>query len=659
MAEIPKDTRALEECDLVMKGGVTSGIVYPATIIKLAEKYRFRSIGGTSAGAIAASLTAAAEYGRQTGGFERLRAISLRLGEGTFLRDLFQPSREVKPLFDLALSAMEVGQSEEKRTIGQNIKLARRIVRSSFTSAFQAGTQKGILVGALAGLVLALIVQGIPALVTIILGNTVSWSALLWPFLILLVLFSVLGGWLGSFVRAGAGLMDILTRRIPGNFFGMCTGLHDPADTSKSVLTVWLTRSLNDLAGIKPGEPPLTFGALSKKGIELKMISSNLSQSRPYELPFENKKFIYRKDDFNKLFTKDILEHMEQHAYESKRVVLPDGYRFLPLTEELPVAVAMRMSLSFPLLLSAIPLYTIKESSFRKRQKNNDFAVTPEDMQVNWFSDGGIASNFPIHFFDSWVPERPTFGIKLTSMPPDAFEDAPMDDTLADVKGPVLKQDYVTTLSDVKDDGVIKSFPGLYEKAVFLPEANMQVNPEWEPLEDMDGKPSITKFMSSIFGTAQNYRDNTLSALPSYRERIVHIRLNENEGGLNLAMDRETILKVMEKGHQAGETILADFNFRDHQWVRLRLLFGLLENKLVEMARKLAPDRANVISLMQEQIEATKTMDRFPYPRSEAWCEDALERLMTLDKLLRDWEEEHFHTKLPKPTPHLRVEPDL
>lgn len=43
-----------DECDIVMKGGVTSGIVYPSAILELARRYRFRSIGGTSAGAIAA-----------------------------------------------------------------------------------------------------------------------------------------------------------------------------------------------------------------------------------------------------------------------------------------------------------------------------------------------------------------------------------------------------------------------------------------------------------------------------------------------------------------------------------------------------------------------------------------------------------------------------
>jgi len=44
-------------CDLVMKGGITSGIVYPNAVLSLAREYRFKSIGGTSAGAIAAAVT--------------------------------------------------------------------------------------------------------------------------------------------------------------------------------------------------------------------------------------------------------------------------------------------------------------------------------------------------------------------------------------------------------------------------------------------------------------------------------------------------------------------------------------------------------------------------------------------------------------------------
>ena len=64
-----------KRCDLILKGGITSGVVYPKLILKCAEKYRFHSLGGTSAGAIAAGLAAAAEYNRADGGFERLAEL--------------------------------------------------------------------------------------------------------------------------------------------------------------------------------------------------------------------------------------------------------------------------------------------------------------------------------------------------------------------------------------------------------------------------------------------------------------------------------------------------------------------------------------------------------------------------------------------------------
>jgi len=35
-------------CDLVMKGGITSGVVYPTAAVKLSSEYRFKNIGGTS-----------------------------------------------------------------------------------------------------------------------------------------------------------------------------------------------------------------------------------------------------------------------------------------------------------------------------------------------------------------------------------------------------------------------------------------------------------------------------------------------------------------------------------------------------------------------------------------------------------------------------------
>ena len=66
------------ECDIVMKGGITSGVIYPRVVCELAKSYRLRSVGGSSAGAIAAAGAAAAELGRTAGGFELLEALPAR-----------------------------------------------------------------------------------------------------------------------------------------------------------------------------------------------------------------------------------------------------------------------------------------------------------------------------------------------------------------------------------------------------------------------------------------------------------------------------------------------------------------------------------------------------------------------------------------------------
>jgi len=90
-----------EYCDLVMKGGITSGVVYPAAVYSLHDKHKFRAIGGASAGAIAAGATAAAELGRDSGGFEKLNGLSTELTRDGFLQGLFQPAKPMRASFDL------------------------------------------------------------------------------------------------------------------------------------------------------------------------------------------------------------------------------------------------------------------------------------------------------------------------------------------------------------------------------------------------------------------------------------------------------------------------------------------------------------------------------------------------------------------------------
>src|ERR1700758_4998059 len=96
-----------KSCDIVLKGGITSGVVYPLALVSLSEKYRFSNIGGTSAGAIAAAAAAAAEYGRDTenAGFDRLAKIPDEVGPN--LLSMFQPTPVLKPLFDIFVAALK------------------------------------------------------------------------------------------------------------------------------------------------------------------------------------------------------------------------------------------------------------------------------------------------------------------------------------------------------------------------------------------------------------------------------------------------------------------------------------------------------------------------------------------------------------------------
>jgi len=99
-----------EYCDLVMKGGITSGLVYPNAVLALAKRYRFKNIGGTSAGAIAAVATAAAALGerRKPGldpamaadaGMAGLAGVAAQLTGQGFIYGLFQPSRGARSAY--------------------------------------------------------------------------------------------------------------------------------------------------------------------------------------------------------------------------------------------------------------------------------------------------------------------------------------------------------------------------------------------------------------------------------------------------------------------------------------------------------------------------------------------------------------------------------
>ena len=60
-------------------------------------------------------------------------------------------------------------------------------------------------------------------------------------------------------------------------------------------------------------------------------------------------------------------------------------------------------------------------------------------------------------------------------------------------------------------------------------------------------------FAHAILDTMQNWSDSMQAHVPGYRDRIVAVEHTKDEGGLNLDMDRCTILRLAARGHSKGD----------------------------------------------------------------------------------------------------------
>ena len=307
-----------DECDIVMKGGVTSGIVYPYAILELARRYRFRSIGGTSAGAIAASLAAAAEYARTVrgdpAGFVRLQYHCDELPER--MAALFQPEPRYRRLFRYLLRAQS-GSSALSLIAGLPLvapfqAMVGTVVGAIGMWALRAGLA-GILLGALVGLVAALLVH----------------------------------------------VQTLIRTQLPQSDFGVCPGT-DQSGGNGPALTSWLHAAIQNIAfgeGWR-SQPPLTFGQLrgtsSGEEIDLRVITTNLGMGRPHSLPTLGITAAYSDTEWRRLFPVDVCEWMAGSVAEPAQM---PGLLSFPSPVDLPVLVAARMSLALPLLFAAVPVH--------------------------------------------------------------------------------------------------------------------------------------------------------------------------------------------------------------------------------------------------------------------------------------------------------------
>ena len=597
-------------CDLVMKGGITSGVIYPRLIARLASKYQFKNIGGTSAGAIAAAACAAAQLGKLNGhpnAFKVLAKLPVRLartgmpGGPSMLFNLFQPTAAARKYYEVLIRGLNLNSDDALLAILKGISGLYKVVMcvglllgslllQPFVAVVSSVTHPDATPAI--SLVLMLIAAGFTAfgiskIVKKQIREDLRWSPVL-PILMLFVLglfsdhgltwqllCSALGITAVALLFQTVLLLLILAlfargliKALHANHYGICSGLTTEGAPARSPgLTDWLTKYLNTLAGLPRNGPPLTFGDLwghtdpkLPRAINLEVMTTAISQQMVYGIPFREglPPFYYDPHEWALLFPKTVMAYLNANSYpitgflvhSKKGTVL----RQLASSADLPVVVAVRMSLSFPLLLSAIPLYAIDWSlkASQLSRKNN----TPIIANRVWFSDGGIGSNMPLHMFDSLLPEHPTFAINLKAVHPDHS-----------IKTPESPQNK---------DG-----------RIYLPEDNRGgLQRFWPEPSDQSPLGGLVGFFSSMINTMQSWRDEIMFTYPGFRDRILQISVRPSEGGLNLNMPASSIQALGEAGEMAADRLIDRFHpsgcqaakgWQNHQEIRLKTFLGLIQ----------------------------------------------------------------------------------
>ena len=603
-----------------MKGGITSGVVYPLAVARLAGRFRLKNIGGTSAGAIAAAAAAAAELGRSTGGFERLKQLPHFLsglspdGKSTNLFAFFQPQPETRALFNVAMSALGGGSTASLRVL--------RTAVAEFPVAAFLGS--------------------LPALC--LLGGAYLYAKGIFFVVCVLAGVALLG--FGFLTGLTVAVAMHVSSALPKNFYGLCTGMIDafydiqeaPPSPQGKPLTYWLTEYLNEMAGRDVQDQPLTFGDLwgsrdtnAERRINLEMMTTCVTHGRPYRLPFrqdedlDENRFYFRRDEFQRLFPKRVVDWLQDHPRSAggntpeeraeslarREQLAKRGIYPIPEPADLPVVVAVRMSLSFPILLGAVPLHAVE----RRRDPKG------EHPQRCWFSDGGVCSNFPLHFFDSALPRRPTLSIDLSEKP---------NGTPADQLQPEMVEN---------NGGGMQERWNRFEVEETVESGTTLVAREKTGFGKLGG------FVGALLKTMQNWTDNTQSRLPGFRDRIVHVPLTPKEGGLNLNMPKSRIDSLTNRGAQAGGQLLDHFDkppqhpvmtWDNHRWLRMRSLVASLEKMLGQADNACAHPEGGDVAY-DKWIESGVEAPSYPW-ESQQQRRLALKTLRILRRVARVWQ---------------------
>jgi hypothetical protein len=448
-------------------------------------------------------------------------------------------------------------------------------------------------------------------------------------------------------ICVGGSIYADLTKGLVANNYGMCTGM-TVDDGMGDALTPWLHELIQSAAGRTADQDPLTFGDLwsapgfppswielaksaSVRSIDLQVFTTNLTHGRPYVFPHTDTKarLFFDREELAKYLPPNVMGWIDRHA----RDYVPNGegeppveaarelrLRELPDARAFPILLAARMSLSFPLLFSTVPLWAIDYTKPRGKRR----------FERCIFSDGGICSNFPMHLFDGLATAWPTFGIQLEE---------------------VLEE---------------------RTNRVFLPKHyRLGYGDRWNHFDRGDKSLSrLAGFLSSIIVTMQNWNDTTLARMPGVRDRVVRLRLDEKEGGINLNMPEPLIETIAGYGRLAAQELIDHYGearepstrgWNEQRWVRLDVLINGLRQRLTGLGVALDERLPHATSydelIAQSMAEAPPGHDQ-PLTSAQA---DALRNLIEALRKVSDEFRAHpqGYSHTPVPEPELRIRPPL
>jgi hypothetical protein len=308
-----------------------------------------------------------------------------------------------------------------------------------------------------------------------------------------------------------------------------------------------------------------------------------------------------RRPDLESVFPQDVIDVLTE-GQETTAFDVTDGSEVpelypLPRPWNLPVIFAVRLSMALPALLQAVrvyrsvPYHEVRDEFGRQIVAADNPKVSypggdrsREWVEPLWLTDGGVTSNFPIHFFDQPLPEWPTFGINLAPHP-----------------------------------------KGFENQDVWLPSDWQSRTSPASPLAA-----SMIGFVGAIVNTARGWRDTTQTFMPAFRGRVAWVRQRKDEGGANLFMGPDQIASLALRGALAGARLRRRFateeQWQRHQWIRVRVALDNLDR----LQRGLGPALGRpAYSTFVDPVALSELKRRFandsslgdPDPPGEKWAD--------------------------------------